>query len=361
MNLDTRTALATLSRPLACPRCKGPVDVKSRHVTVAGSAINVYCSEDCRRRSAEPIEEVRDAIDPSPRRLGWLLAGGVAIGTTLLVLSQRTADEPETSPQQALFVIPTPHAKELAVAPAPATPKENHAEDDALLTDLMHDAWIHPLAGPRRRMPINHTAAFGAERGGERPPECASGHCGVDVGGSIWGEQVHCVHDGVVDWVNRGPNEEHGGMFVKISHRGGSLYTWYFHLAAVPRWIQPGVKVVVGQVIGLVGDTGVKNSGPHLHFAMSVKPSKTAHERYLDPEPLIAIWPLWIPKEGTTDGHVTIFEAPGISVRAREHAKAKPESPPEPKPIDTTSGSASEPPQVELENKSETPAPPPVN
>ena len=120
----------------------------------------------------------------------------------------------------------------------------------------MHDAWIHPLAGPTRRMPVNHNGAFGAERAGDRPPECVSGHCGVDVG-HVWGEHVYAVHDGVVDFVNRGPNEERGGVFVRISHRDGTLFSWYFHLAAVPRWVRPGEKVSAGQVIGLLGDTGV--------------------------------------------------------------------------------------------------------
>ena len=75
------------------------------------------------------------------------------------------------------------------------------------VADLAKDAWFHPLAGPRRRMPTNHLQAFGAERPGERPPECVSGHCGVDVGGGLWGEPVHAAHEGVVDRVNRGPNE----------------------------------------------------------------------------------------------------------------------------------------------------------
>jgi hypothetical protein len=170
-------------------------------------------------------------------------------------------------------------------------------------------------------MPINHTAAFGAERQGQPPPECLSGHCGVDVGGAIWGEPVHAVHDGVVAWVNRGPNEEHGGIFVKIAHRSGSLFSWYFHLAAVPRWIAPGARITVGQVIGLIGDTGVQHSGPHLHFAMTVKPASSARERYLDPESLIAIWPLWIVEDGK--GHVSTDAPPGIPVRA----PARPRSP----------------------------------
>ena len=46
---------------------------------------------------------------------------------------------------------------------------------------------------------------FGAVRPGERPAECRNGHCGVDLGGEIWGEQVHAVHDGVVDCVQRTP------------------------------------------------------------------------------------------------------------------------------------------------------------
>ncbi|MGE5181672.1 MAG: peptidoglycan DD-metalloendopeptidase family protein, partial [Acidobacteriota bacterium] len=123
-------------------------------------------------------------------------------------------------------------------------------------------------------------------------------------------------------------NDEHGGIFVKLSHRDGTLYTWYFHLAAVPRWVQPGVKVKLGQVIGLLGDTGVGHSEPHLHFSLTVKPSRTAKERYIDPEPLIAIWPLWIANDNAATGHVTLASAPGTPVRQDGwrpfHAKPKP-------------------------------------
>jgi murein DD-endopeptidase MepM/ murein hydrolase activator NlpD len=168
-------------------------------------------------------------------------------------------------------------------------------------------------------MPHSHNAAFGAERAGDRPVECFSGHCGVDLG-MEWGEPVHAVHDGVVDNVNRGPNDEHGGIYVKIAHRGGTLYSWYFHLAAVPRWVKPGTKVTAGQVIGLLGDTGVLHSAPHLHFAMSVKPTNSTFERYLDPEPLIAIWPLWIPKDANTGTLST--DEPGLPVRG-ERKRAK--------------------------------------
>src|SRR5262249_27021950 len=147
-----------------------------------------------------------------------------------------------------------------------------------------------------------------------------------------WGEPVHAVHDGIVDWVNRGPNEEHGGIFVKIAHRGGSLYSWYFHLAGVPRWVKPGVNIKAGQVIGLLGDTGIGRSSPHLHFSISVKPSKYAHERYIDPEPLIAIWPLWIANDNASGGHMTTEVAPGLPVRERDRPRPKPAEPTEPAP-----------------------------
>jgi murein DD-endopeptidase MepM/ murein hydrolase activator NlpD len=207
----------------------------------------------------------------------------------------------------------------------PLAAEDSHRDDDdrALIGELVQDAWVHPLAGPTRRMPRNHTGAFGAERPGERPPECVSGHCGVDLGNE-WGEPVHAVHDGVVDFVQRGPNEDRGGIFVRIGHRGGTLYSWYFHLAAVPRWIRPGVQVAAGQVIGLLGDTGIKHSRPHLHFALSVKPSKTARERYLDPEPLIALWPLWIPGENGRRGRLATEAEPGVPVRAPGRRRAKP-------------------------------------
>jgi murein DD-endopeptidase MepM/ murein hydrolase activator NlpD len=184
----------------------------------------------------------------------------------------------------------------------------------------MHDAWIHPLAGPIRWMPRNHTGAFGAERAGERPPECVSGHCGVDIG-RVWGTPVHAVHDGVVEFINRGPNEERGGVFVRISHRDGSLFSWYFHLAAVPRSLHRGDKVKAGQVIGALGDTGIKHSAPHLHFALSVKPSKDARERYLDPESLNAIWPLWMPDDSGTGGRIATRIEPGMPVRADKRSK----------------------------------------
>jgi hypothetical protein len=182
----------------------------------------------------------------------------------------------------------------------------------AELAALGRDAWLHPLAGPVRRMPRRDSRVFGAVRPGDRAPECRNGHCGVDLGGEIWGEHVYAAHDGVVDWVKRGPNPDRGGQFVRIAHQNGTVFTLYFHLAAIARGIERGAPVKGGEVIGLLGDTGVKESGPHLHFGITVKPGKDWPERYMDPEPLIAIWPLHIPLDGSELGLVTTVARPGV-------------------------------------------------
>ena len=159
-------------------------------------------------------------------------------------------------------------------------------------------------------MPISDSRVFGAERQGDRPGECNNGHCGVDLSGP-WGEPVHAAHDGIVDRVQRGPNEDHGGMYVRIAHKNGTIFTQYFHLAAIPRRLEVGSKVKVGEVIGLLGDTGVKHSVQHLHFTLSVKPSVEVPERYIDPEPLIALWPLRISVD-ENNGMLTAQAAPGV-------------------------------------------------
>jgi murein DD-endopeptidase MepM/ murein hydrolase activator NlpD len=200
-------------------------------------------------------------------------------------------------------------------APADGTPlpgafgPEWPPSEESLLEDLGRDAWLHPLAGPFRRMPVRDSRVFGAERAGDRPIECRKGHCGVDLGGEIWGEQVHAAHDGVVDRVRRDPNEQHGGHYVRLAHRNGTVFTQYFHLAAIPRWVEAGARVKAGDVIGLLGDTGVKESTAHLHFTVSVRPAPSWPEQYVDPEPLIALWPLRIPN---ADSAVALVESAGL-------------------------------------------------
>ena len=57
------------------------------------------------------------------------------------------------------------------------------------------------------------------------------------------------------------------GNLIQVDH-GFGYVTWYAHLSKYK--VRPGQKVVRGEVIGEVGNTG-KSTGPHLHYEVHVK------------------------------------------------------------------------------------------
>ena len=203
--------------------------------------------------------------------------------------------------------------------PPPARPAARIQRAD--VGQLPGDVWIHPLQGPSRRMPIRDSRLFGAERVGDRPSECRNGHCGVDLGGA-YGEPVFAVHDGVVDRVQRADNDEHGGHYVRIAHRDGTIFTQYFHLSAIPRRLEEGAPVKAGEVVGRIGLSGVKRSEPHLHFTIAVQDPLHEDGRYLDPEPLVALWPVGVLTSPDEPARVTTSAPPGLArgfIRRRHH------------------------------------------
>ena len=58
-----------------CPRCGGPVHVRTRHLQIEGSAVRVFCSQRC---ATEPtvVAEPPPAPRPSPWRHVLRLAAG---------------------------------------------------------------------------------------------------------------------------------------------------------------------------------------------------------------------------------------------------------------------------------------------
>ncbi|HEY4394467.1 MAG TPA: M23 family metallopeptidase [Polyangia bacterium] len=304
---ETRLDLPWSTAP--CEVCSSPLPA-TRYVHVEGWTVSALCSEACLRVRRRESRRARW----SARRLqARRLAVVAVLGAGLLAPHAGPA-----GPRRIARTVPPTPALDPGPPPLPAGwfGPVWPPTDASLLAALGEDAWIHPLSGPVRRMPRADSRVFGAVRPGERPAECVNGHCGVDLGGEIWGEHVHAVHDGVVDFVQRNANPDRGGEFVRLSHREGTVFTQYFHLAAIPRGLERGVHVKSGDVIGLVGDTGVKQSAPHLHFAISVRPWKDGPERYIDPEPLIALWPVRVPVEGTDVGLYTTLARPGLPLGA---------------------------------------------
>jgi murein DD-endopeptidase MepM/ murein hydrolase activator NlpD len=261
----------------------------------------------CLELGTAPVLEPDEFVLPRRPRTGALLAIGLGLST----LSPCAHSSSPLRPPRPI-ARPVASSSPVAEAPlyGPALPTEEEAAA-AFAAQLAPDKWVHPLPGPRR-MPRRDSRVFGAERPGDRPIECRSGHCGVDIGGDRWGEPVVAVADGVVARVNSDPNRS-GGKYVRIAHRDGAVTTHYFHLAAIPPHLTDGTRVRAGQLIGLVGDTGVDESGPHLHFAISVRPTPLATEHYIDPEPLIALWPVMVP---SGIGFATAALEPGVPIGA---------------------------------------------
>ena len=88
-------------------------------------------------------------------------------------------------------------------------------------------------------------------------------HNGMDFSANI-GTPVYATGDGVIkkaDW------QSGYGKIIVVSH-GFGYETWYAHLNKYN--VRVGQKVVRGEVIGEVGNTG-KSTGPHLHYEVHLK------------------------------------------------------------------------------------------
>lgn len=137
---------------------------------------------------------------------------------------------------------------------------------------------LFPIAVVPRCLVLNNFGAFSKAFG-------AGGHQGVDIGADE-GQEVYAVEDGVLY-----------RQFTDLSSAAG--YGWgllgdsdtkyrYYHLAGFAPDLQTGDRVVAGQLIGYVGDTGNASPGGwHLHF--EIRPGPDPHNRPVDPVPLLSI------------------------------------------------------------------------
>jgi murein DD-endopeptidase MepM/ murein hydrolase activator NlpD len=142
--------------------------------------------------------------------------------------------------------------------------------------------WVHPVIGAREPLPIRASREFGAERDGDRPPECGGGHCGVDLAGPR-GTAVVAVAWGVVERVIDDPDRP-SGRYVRITHPEGGE-TSYMHLDEIADGLHRGDEVEPGQLLGTLGKSGILHAPAHLHFALSLP--LRGQRTYVDPVPYL--------------------------------------------------------------------------
>jgi murein DD-endopeptidase MepM/ murein hydrolase activator NlpD len=288
-----------VARPGICFACGKAIDDGTRLVLVHGRTERVHCSEACLDDSVrkQEIAETRES-----RR--WLVTVSLMTITALLPAAANLLLRRYRAPRPQVIVSGSPGEAPRAPPPQPIFfgPPWPPTEAEWLET-FTKAIWTYPLPGPIRRPARIDDRVYGPEPPRNHPVVCrAKGRCGVDLGGDLWGEHVLAAQDGLVDHVRGGGVDERGGQYVRLSHFGGMVFTQYFHLAAIPRGLTRGVRVTAGDVIGLLGDTGVKGTRRHLHFSLSVRPSSDFSEEYWDPTTLMAKWPLRLPVYGTVAG-----------------------------------------------------------
>lgn len=267
-------------------------------VLLEGRATRLHCSSSC---IGESVDRQRRLARATLRRrvlVGLAIALGAVGVKTVLHYRLPPREWISGGPTEEIAAEPRPQG---ATPYGPAWPPTD-AEWRALFETAR---WIYPLPGPVRHRYSPDGRIFGPVAPANHPPRChTEGRCGVDLGGDLWGEHVYAAHDGIVERVVGGGHDENGGQYVRLIHFGGMVFTQYFHLAAIPRTIVRGAHVKAGELIGLLGDTGVEGGRKHLYFALSVRPSLAFSEVYWDPSPWMSDWPLRVPSNGTVAGFV---------------------------------------------------------
>jgi murein DD-endopeptidase MepM/ murein hydrolase activator NlpD len=92
-------------------------------------------------------------------------------------------------------------------------------------------------------------------------------HTGVDWGGVPIGTPILAAGNGVVIKAEYDSASGYGRR-VEVQHVNGYVTT-YNHMSGFARGIAPGVRVVQGQVIGYLGQSGLA-TGPHLHYEVII-------------------------------------------------------------------------------------------
>jgi murein DD-endopeptidase MepM/ murein hydrolase activator NlpD len=109
----------------------------------------------------------------------------------------------------------------------------------------------------------------------------AGAHEGVDIAGTL-GQRVFAVEDGVLS--RQFLNTSAAGFGWELQPTVGDVRFRYYHLSGFADGLTTGDRVLAGQLIGYVGDTGNPGAGNyHLHF--EVRPGNVP----VDPVPLLGI------------------------------------------------------------------------
>jgi murein DD-endopeptidase MepM/ murein hydrolase activator NlpD len=134
-----------------------------------------------------------------------------------------------------------------------------------MLASTGQETFVYPLMGPR----------LSSDYGNRRHPikRVTQHHHGIDLAAPA-GAPIRAIADGRVMFAD--PYAGYGKLVV-VQHKNG-LTSHYGHCSRIA--VQPGAFVRAGDIIGMVGSTGI-STGPHLHFELRKEGSPVNPERVL--------------------------------------------------------------------------------
>ena len=126
---------------------------------------------------------------------------------------------------------------------------------------------MYPIKTDKLRV----TSKYGKREYTYRGKRVKDFHNGIDL---VGGNEIIATADGEVVSTRNEGKQYGNGCYVRIKH-SNDLYTLYYHLKSGSILVKKGEKVVKGQVIGIIGDTG-RATGVHLHYQIDKGSSASA-------------------------------------------------------------------------------------
>lgn len=142
--------------------------------------------------------------------------------------------------------------------------KENKKQDSISTKNLKKLVKVEKNIGPISPIKIGENGSYISSRFGRRvspTPGASTFHKGVDIAAPR-GTYVRTPFAGTVKMAQQANGG--AGNTIKVDH-GNGMETIYMHMSK--RAVSVGDKVKPGQILGMVGTTGV-STGNHLHFEL---------------------------------------------------------------------------------------------
>ncbi len=187
-----------------------------------------------------------------PLALSGTLADGTPLGFTQNVFVKSgnyIQDLPiQVDPEGLDPKLTGPEDKQWAALAAPVTPEK---------------MWDGKFLFPAEKVYVDcYPSTFGRRRTYNNDPHLFY-HTGLDICGGV-GDDIYAAASGVVVWAGELTVR---GNTTMIDH-GWGVYSAYMHQSEI--LVKAGDHVQAGQLIGKVGRTGLRVTGPHLHFEVLV-------------------------------------------------------------------------------------------